>query len=189
MNKNSNFKQVNIEFFYSKDLIQICYQLYIKTGHNKIFKSAIHGHLWTIFTLAIKIWSNFKDSDVFSLLQQSDELFFSQLSSSAPYGVIYQNDNANTNRAVDSLYCYDSHEVLSSNDQPFEYNNNYQSNSFSNDIYPTNDNTYSIGYWGRERFAATWTVDLWHCLAGVGLNVHQYQQQDKRLEITYHFNK
>ena len=38
MNKNSNFKQVNIEFFYSKDLIQICYQLYIKTGHNKIFK-------------------------------------------------------------------------------------------------------------------------------------------------------
>ena len=42
------------------------------------------------------------------------------------------------------MYCYDSHEVLSSNDQPFEYNSNYQSNSFSNDIYPTNDNTYSI---------------------------------------------
>ena len=81
---------------------------------------------------------------MFSLLQQPDELFFSSLSSSAPYGVIYQNDNANTNLAVDSLYCYDSHEVLSSNDQPFEYNNNYQSNSFSNDIYPTNDNTYSI---------------------------------------------
>ena len=39
------------------------------------------------------------------------------------------------------MYCYDSHEVLSSNDQPFEYNNNYQSNSFSNDIYTTNDNT------------------------------------------------
>ena len=54
---------------------------------------------------------------------------------------VYQNDNANTNLAVlDSLYSsYDSHAVLSSNDQPFEYNNNnnnnnYQSISFSNDI-------------------------------------------------------
>jgi hypothetical protein len=76
-------------------------------------------------------------------------LFSSTSSSlSTPYGVIYQNDiNANTNLAVESLYYLDSHAILSSNDQPFEYNNNnnnYQSNSFSNDIYNTNTNTISI---------------------------------------------
>ena len=73
--------------------------------------------------------------EVFSLPQQSDEFFLSS--------AVYQNDNANTNLAVlDNLYSsYDSHAVLSSNDQPFEYNNNnnnnnnnYQSISFSNDI-------------------------------------------------------
>ena len=72
-------------------------------------------------------------------------MFSSSLST--PYGVIYQNDiNANTNLAVESLYYLDSHAILSSNDQPFEYNNNnnYKSNSFSNDIYNTNTNTISI---------------------------------------------
>ena len=79
----------------------------------------------------------------FSQLLDESLLFSLSSSSSAPYGVDY-GENANTNLAVESLYGgFDSSNavVLSNNEQPFEYNSNYNNNSYQSNSLSNNKDT------------------------------------------------
>ncbi len=83
--------------------------------------------------------------DFSQLLDES--LFSSSSLSSAPYGVVY-GENANTNLTVKSLYGFDSSNaiVLSNNEQPFEFNINYNNNSYQSNGLSNNKDPISISF-------------------------------------------
>jgi hypothetical protein len=118
----------------------------------------------------------------FSQLLDESLLFSLSSSSSAPYGVDY-GENANTNLAVESLYGgFDSSHavVLSNNEQPFEYNSNYNNTSYQSNSLSNNKDTTSISI---NRIDAQINIDLNDVLAKSQLSLERLNSCVSRMSL------